>query len=289
VLDSIPGGPHEIIIVDDGSRDRTLELLVEAAASDQRLTVVALSRNFGHQIAVSAGLAYARGDAVVVMDGDLQDEPEAIPRLLEQYEQGYDVVYARRVSRKEPVLLRACYHLFYRLLARMSKIELPLDAGDFALLSRRVVDEINKMGEQHRYIRGLRAWVGFRQTGVDIERNRRQSGSSKYTLRRLIGLALDGVLGFSIAPLRATTYLGIFAVAASSLYALYAILVKLLFHQSPQGFTALIVVMVFLFGLQFVVLGVIGEYVGRIFEQAKARPLYVVDRVIRADVDEGRG
>ncbi len=179
VLDGIPGGPHEIVLVDDGSSDRTWEILERAAEENPRVVAVALSRNFGHQTALGAALDQVAGDVTVLMDGDLQDPPEAIPELLEKYRQGYDVVYVQRVNRKEAWWLRACYHGFYRLLAALSSIHLPLDAGDFGLMSRRVVEEIRRMPEHHRYLRGLRTWVGFRQIGVPIERSARRAGRTK--------------------------------------------------------------------------------------------------------------
>jgi glycosyltransferase involved in cell wall biosynthesis len=279
VLDSLPGGPHEIVFVNDGSTDGTLELLELAAERDARIVVVELSRNFGHQTALAAALDQVSADVVVLMDGDLQDPPEAIPTLIEHYRQGYDVVYAQRVKRKERWWLRTCYYVFYRLLATLSSIELPLDAGDFGLMSRRVIDEIRRMPEHHRYLRGLRTWVGFRQIGVPIERAARHAGKTKYSPLKLLKLASDGIFAFSIVPLRAAAILGAVAIACSFLYALYSAFAKFWLH-SPQGFTAIIFVTTFLSGVNLFFLGIIGEYVGRIYEEAKARPHYVVRRVI---------
>jgi len=279
VLDGIPGGPHEIVFVDDGSSDRTPALLEQAAHEDSRLVVVLLSRNFGHQTALGAALDQVTGDVAVLMDGDLQDPPEAIPALLDAYRQGYDVVYVRRVKRKEPWWLRLCYHLFYRLLAALSSICLPLDAGDFGLMSRRVIEEIRRMPEHHRYLRGMRAWVGFRQIGIPIERSARQAGETKYSFLRLLKLASDGVFAFSIVPLRAASILGAVSIALSSLYSLYALYAKF-FLRSPQGFTALILAITFLSGINLFFLGIIGEYVGRVYEETKARPHYVVSKIV---------
>ncbi len=279
VLDGIPGGPHQIVVVDDGSSDRTWELLEEAADKDPRLAVVALSRNFGHQIALGAALDHVSGDVAVLMDGDLQDPPEAIPLLLNAYNQGYDVVYVQRVNRKEAWWLRACYYLFYRLLALLSSIQLPLDSGDFGLMSSRVIQEIRKMPEHHRYLRGMRTWVGFRQIGIPIERAARSAGRTKYSPLRLLKLASDGIFAFSIVPLRAAALLGAAAIGLSVLYALYAVYVRFWLH-APQGFTALIVAITFLSGVNLFFLGIIGEYVGRVYEEAKARPHYVVRKVI---------
>ncbi len=278
VLDTLPNGPHEIVLVDDGSSDRTLEVLEAAAKDDARLVVVALSRNFGHQIALAAALDHVSGDVVILMDGDLQDPPEAIPLLLETYGKGFDVVYVRRVNRKEAWWLRFCYYVFYRLVALLSSTQLPLDAGDFGLMSRRVIDEMRRMPEHHRYLRGMRSWVGFRQTGIPIERSQRLAGRTKYSPLKLLKLASDGIFAFSIVPLRAAAIMGAFAITLSFLFTLYALYAKFLRH-SPQGFTALIVVVTFLSGVNLFFLGIIGEYVGRIYEEAKARPHYVVRSV----------
>jgi dolichol-phosphate mannosyltransferase len=280
VLDAIPGGPHEMLFVDDGSTDRTLELLEAAAAQDPRVRIVVLSRNFGHQAAFSAALAHVRGDAVVLMDGDLQDAPEDIRSFLPYFEQGYEVVYGRRVRRKENMLLRASYAISYRLISWLSHVTLPLDAGDFALLSRRVVDALNALPERQRYLRGLRSWVGFRQIGIDVERRARWAGRPKYSLRQLAQLAFDGLLAFSVAPLRAAAALGAAAVALSTLFALYAVYVRVALGKSPQGFTALLVAVTFLSGIQLFFMGIIGEYVGRIYEETKGRPTFIVVRVI---------
>jgi len=278
VLDEIPGGPHQVVLVDDGSSDRTWQLLESASEKDPRLVVIALSRNFGHQTALGAALDYVSGDVTVLMDGDLQDPPEAIPTLLESYKQGYDVVYVQRVNRKEAWWLRACYYLFYRLLAALSSIQLPLDAGDFGLMSRRVIDEIRKMPEHHRYLRGMRTWVGFRQIGIPIERAARRAGRTKYSPLRLLKLASDGIFAFSIVPLRAAAIFGATATALSILYSFYALYVKF-WLRAPQGFTALILVITFLSGVNLFFLGIIGEYIGRVYEEAKGRPHYVVRAV----------
>jgi glycosyltransferase involved in cell wall biosynthesis len=279
VLDQMPGGPHQIVLVDDGSSDRTWELLEGATNKDPRLVVVELSRNFGHQTALGAALDYVSGDVTILMDADLQDPPEAIPILVATYKQGYDVVYVQRVNRKEAWWLRACYYLFYRLLAALSSIQLPLDAGDFSLMSRRVIHEIRKMPEHHRYMRGMRTWVGFRQIGVPIERAARRAGRTKYSPLKLLKLASDGIFAFSIVPLRAAAIFGAAATGFSLLYSIYALYVKF-WLRAPQGFTALILAITFLFGVNLFFLGVIGEYVGRVYEEAKGRPHYVIRSVI---------
>jgi glycosyltransferase involved in cell wall biosynthesis len=288
VLDELPGGPHEMVVVDDGSLDRTLEILEAAAEKDTRLVVIALSRNFGHQTALAAALDYVSGDVTVMLDGDLQDPPEAIPTLLNYYREGYDVVYARRIKRQESWWLRACYYLFYRLISALSSTQLPLDAGDFGLMSRRVIEEIKRMPEHHRYLRGMRAWVGFRQIGISIERSAREAGTTKYSPLRLVKLASDGIFAFSIVPLRAAALLGALAIALSILYSLYALFAKF-WLGSPQGFTALILAITFLGGVNLFFLGIIGEYIGRIYEEAKGRPHYVIRKLVdrsRSKTDE---
>jgi polyisoprenyl-phosphate glycosyltransferase len=278
VLDELPGGPHEMVFVDDGSVDRTYEMLAAAAQKDARMLVLSLSRNFGHQAAITAALDHITGDAVVVMDGDLQDIPEVIPEFVEKHQQGFDVVYAKRVRRKEPWILRLCYYVFYRMMASLSDIQLPLDSGDFGLMSRRVVDKLRQMPEHHRYLRGMRTWVGFRQTGIEVERAERHSGRSKYNLMRLLKLAFDGIFAFSIVPIRAAALLGAFVMFLSSLYIVYSIYIRLVLQKSPEGFTAIMVAITFLSGIMLFFLGVIGEYVGRIYEELKARPHYIVAR-----------
>ncbi|PYT53469.1 MAG: glycosyltransferase [Acidobacteria bacterium] len=280
VLDKVQGGPHELLFVDDGSTDGTLALLEEAAQRDSRIMVLSLSRNFGHQAALTAALDHVTGDATVLMDGDLQDEPESIPRLLEKFFEGHDVVYAQRTRRKEAWPLRLSYYVFYRLMARLSDMKLPLDAGDFALMSRRVVEHLQRLQEHHRYLRGLRSWVGFRQIGVPIERSQRHSGRSKYSVFRLLKLASDGIFAFSIVPIRAAAILGAISIGLSGLFAVYTIFAKLFLNQTPKGFTALLLLITFLSGILLFFLGVIGEYVGRIYEESKGRPIYIIGRLI---------
>jgi polyisoprenyl-phosphate glycosyltransferase len=281
VLDSIAGGPHEIVFVDDGSTDGTAELLVKAAA-DPRVVAISLSRNFGHQAALTAALDHVSGDATILMDADLQDEPEMIPVFVKHFLSGYDVVYAQRIERKESAFLRFFYYAYYRLAAGLSGTQLPVDAGDFGLLSRRVVLVLRGMPERHRYLRGLRAWAGFRQIGVPVARARRNAGDSKYGVGQLLRLAFDGIFAFSVVPLRAAAFLGMLAISIASLFGAYALVARIFFEQSPRGFTALILTLIFLSGVQLLFLGIIGEYLGRLYEEAKGRPLYVVADVRRA-------
>lgn len=286
VLDQVPGGPHEMLFVDDGSTDRSFAMLEEAARQDPRIRALSLSRNFGHQAALTAALDHVTGDAIVVMDADLQDVPEVIPQFVAKFEAGYDVVYAQRIRRKEPWLLRLCYFVFYRLMASLSDIRLPLDSGDFGLMSRRVIEQVRLMPEHHRYLRGMRSWVGFRQTGIPVERAERYSGKSKYSLLRLVKLATDGIFAFSIVPIRAAALAGAFVMFFSFCYVLYALYAKIFQHVSPQGFTGLLVAVTFLSGIVLFFLGVIGEYVGRIYEESKGRPQYIVGRVAGQTVPE---
>lgn len=282
VLDGIPGGPHEIVLVDDGSTDRTLEVLDAAAQADPRLVVVALSRNFGHQPALSAALDFVTGDLVVAMDGDLQDRPESIPDLLAKHREGFDVVYAQRVKRKESLALRASYFVYYRLLSSLADTQLPLDSGDFALMTRRVVEQMRAAPEHNRYLRGLRSWVGFRQTGITVERDERFAGTTNYGPLKLLKLASDGIFSFSIVPLRAAALLGLFAIVVTGMFSLYTLYARLVLHRTPVGFTSLMLFMAFLTGVQLFFLGIIGEYVGRIYQETKRRPLYVLGSVRRA-------
>jgi len=282
VLERLANRSYELVFVDDGSTDGSREWLEALASINPCVRVVALSRNFGHQAALTAALEHVSGDVVVLMDGDLQDTPETIPRFLAEYERGYEVVYAIRQDRKESWWLRACYQAFYRTIGRLASIDLPRGAGDFALLSRRVVDQLRHYDERHRYLRGLRTWVGFRQQGIPVERDARHSGKSKYSFAKLFKLAFDGIFSFSVVPLRAATFLGTLTISGSLLFAGYSLFAKF-FLQSPTGFTALILAITFLAGVQLLFLGIIGEYVGRIYEEVKRRPHYVVDRIIDGD------
>lgn len=279
VLDAIPGGPHEVVFVNDGSRDRSQVILEAAAAADARVVVVQFSRNFGHQAALSAALDHATGDVVMTMDADLQDTPEVLPALLARLDEGYEVVVVRRVARKESWWLRASYYTAYRLIAKMSDVPMPVDSGDFSLMSRRVVNVLKALPERERYLRGLRTWVGFRQTTVEVPRAARAAGESKYSMAKLMALALDGAISFSIIPLRLSAAVGFTAFLGALLFSIYAIYDKLRNGRPPQGFTALFVAGTFLAGILLIAIWLIGEYVGRIYEEVKRRPIYVVDSV----------
>ena len=282
LLDSHPG---EAVLVDDGSRDATAAILDELADDDPRFRVIHLSRNFGQQAALAAGLRYSRGQAVVVMDADLQDPPELVPQLIARWREGYQVVYARRTGRElEGPAKRLLAWGYYRILNRLVGLDLPTDTGDFCLMDRQVVDLLNAMPERNRYIRGLRAWVGFRQTAVGFQRPARHAGSVKYTFRRSLGLALNGIISLSKAPLRLATYFGFLVSLASFLLAITYIVQRLRGQEAfVKGWASTVVIMLFLGGVQLLTIGIIGEYLSRIYDEVKQRPLYVVRS------DPGRG
>jgi dolichol-phosphate mannosyltransferase len=277
---------YEVVLVDDGSRDRSLAVMLREARSDPHLKVVKLSRNFGHQAAVSAGLRRAQGDAVVVMDADLQDPPEVIAEFLEHWRQGSKVVYGIRTHRKEGALKRAAYSTFYRALHRISDIHIPRDSGDFCLMDREVIEALKAMPEQVRFVRGLRAYAGFSQKGIRYERAARAAGRESYNLARLLKLAADGLFGFSMFPLRLASYLGFLIAVPSLLAVVFFVLQRLLGFtvfgrdatQVP-GIATLAIGLFFLGGLILIILGIIGEYLGRIYLEVKRRPSYVVERL----------
>ncbi len=272
--------PVWILFVDDGSRDRTPELLTEASRRNARMAYLRLSRNFGHQTAVTAGLMHARGDAVVVLDADLQDPPEIVPQMLARWREGYDVVYGVRENRKESALLRGAYALFYRILKRIANVDIPLDAGDFSLMDRRVVDRINELPEHNRFIRGLRGWVGFRQIGLPYSRDARQAGEPKYNLRRLLNLAMNGLISFSSIPLQMASWMGALSSLLGFGLMIWAAISGLIHGKTPPGWASLAVIILVFGGIQLIVLGIIGEYLSRIFDEVKCRPHFIVDRAL---------
>ncbi|MEA5616314.1 glycosyltransferase family 2 protein [Cronbergia sp. UHCC 0137] len=271
-------GQVELILIDDGSRDRSLSIIRELHHCDNRVRYLSLARNFGHQIAVTAGLNFVQGKCIIVMDADLQDPPELILTMIEKWHEGYQVVYAQRISRKkETWLKRFTAYLFYRILRRLAKVDIPADTGDFCLMDKQVVDILNSMPERNRYIRGLRAWVGFRQTSVLFERDPRFAGTVKYTFGKSWALALDGIISFSTVPLRLATYIGIL----SAFIALFMILLVLYWRLSEPfspviGYTLITISMFFLGSIQLICIGILGEYIGRIYEEVKVRPLYTL-------------
>ena len=272
----------EVVLVNDGSKDRTEELMRVIALRDKRFQCVFLSRNFGHQLALSASMAAARGtEAIMCIDGDLQDPPELLDEFYKLYQQGYDVVYAVRKNRKESWLLKAMFHYYYRIQKRLVNIDTALDSGDFALLSRSVVNVMNQLPEESRYLRGLRSWVGFKQIGYEYDRPERAAGETKYPISKRIKIALNGIFNFSELPIRLITNLGIATIAVALIYFVYTVVKKfVLGMEVADGFTGLLFAIILFSGVQLLSLGVIGEYMLRIFFQVKGRPLFIVKEKI---------
>jgi glycosyltransferase involved in cell wall biosynthesis len=271
-------GAWEAVYVNDGSLDATLATLHALRRADPRVAVVNLSRNFGKEIATTAGLDHARGDAIIVIDADLQDPPEVIPAMVVAWGQGFDTVYAQRRARPgETRLKRASAALFYRMMRHAGQVELPPDTGDFRLMSRRVVDAVRQLREQHRFMKGVFAWVGFPSCAVPYDRAPRHAGATKWSYWKLWNLALEGITSFTVMPLKIATYLGLFVALLSVIYAAEVVVKKLLLGNSVPGYPSLMAVVLFLGGVQLVTLGVIGEYLGRVFNETKQRPLYLVE------------
>ena len=274
------GFDFEVVFVNDGSKDRTPEMLDSICRSDPRFKAMHFSRNFGHQAAVTAGLHAVTGQCAVVIDADLQDPPELILEMLKLWREGFQVVYAQKTEREGAgFLLGHAYRLFYRIVGKMSEVEIPVDTGDFSLMDRQVVDLLNAMPERNRYVRGLRAWLGFKQTAIRFERPSRFAGETKYSFSKLVGLAVDGLMSVSKAPLRLAMYMGFFTSAASFLLGLFFAIQQILgYAHTARGWASTIVVVLFLGGIQLICIGVIGEFIGRIYDEVKQRPLYVVAR-----------
>ena len=272
----------EIILVDDGSTDDTTILIENICKKDNRFLGVILSRNYGHQLAVSAGMKYVNGKkGAMIIDGDLQDPPELVNEFYDLLINGFDVIYAVRKNRKESYIKKIAYSAYYRLQRSISSFNIPIDSGDFSMLSRRVVDNMNNMPEQNRYLRGMRAWVGFKQIGYEYNRDERQDGNSKYSWGKLFELAFNGIFNFSDFPIKFITKLGFFTILFSLIYFAYNIYRKFYYNDVPQGFSALILAIILFSGVQLISLGLIGEYVLRIYDQVRNRPLYVVDKIIQ--------
>jgi dolichol-phosphate mannosyltransferase len=279
----------EVIYVDDGSRDATAERLRDIQAHDPHTKVIRLSRNFGHQIAVTAGVSYARGDAVVLIDADLQDPPEVIGEMVAKWREGFQVVYGQRVERAGETRFKLwTARAFYRLINRLSEVPIPLDTGDFRLMDRVVVDALCRMSERHRLLRAMTSWVGFRQAAVPYRRAERFAGSSKYPLGKMLGLALDGIVSFSTVPLRIVTCVGLGFSCLSMVGVIYALAARLLSDNWVPGWTFIFIAVLLMGGLQLVFLGVIGEYIGRIYSEAKARPLFLVLEELGVDAGAAR-
>ncbi len=273
--------PIEIVLVNDGSKDSTPALMNNLALSDSKYQCVFLSRNHGHQLALTAGLSVARGTkAVLILDGDLQDPPELIDSFLAKLNEGYDVIYGVRKKRKESLVKRIAYWTYYRLMNEISQIDLPLDSGDFGMISRKALNYLNAMPEQNRYIRGMRSWIGFKQIGIEYERSARFAGETKYSWKKLFELAYSGIFNFSSFPVKFITRLGIASIIIAIIYLLYVLIEKFFFDGVPSGFTSLIAAIIMFSGVQLISLGIIGEYVLRIYQQSQQRPLFIIDKII---------
>jgi dolichol-phosphate mannosyltransferase len=267
----------ELVLVDDGSTDGSTEKIRELAEVDKHIRPVIFARNFGHQIAVTAGLDYARGEAVVIIDSDLQDPPEVILDMIAKWREGYEVVYAVRAEREGESWFKLwTASLFYRIIYRITDVKIPLDTGDFRLMDRKVVDVMNSMRERHRFLRGMSAWVGFKQIGVEYKRAARQIGTTKYPFRKMLRLALNAVTGFSYFPLQVATYIGFFAAGIAILAIPVVIIMRMTGSQAFFGQATTLIAVLFLGGVQLISLGILGEYIGRLYDEAKGRPLYIV-------------
>ncbi len=276
VMDQL-GEPWELVLVDDGSSDGSTEVMRSLAAEDPRVRPVIFARNFGHQLAVTAGLDYSRGDAVVIIDADLQDPPEVIPDLANKWREGFDVVYAVRSHREgETRFKELTASFFYRMIRRITDVDIPMDTGDFRLLDRKVVNAMGMMKERHRFLRGMSAWVGFRQAGVSYRRAARFAGETKYPFRKMFGFAINAVTSFSFFPLQIATYLGLICAGVSALAIPVVIALRLAGSQAFFGQATTLIAVLFLGGVQLISLGILGAYVGRLYDEAKGRPLYIV-------------
>lgn len=279
------GYPFEIIYVNDGSSDSTLSILRSLSNNDKHVAIIDLSRNFGKEIAMSAGLDFACGDAVVIIDADLQDPPELIPALINEWKNGYDVVYARRKVREgETWLKKLTAHLFYRIIQRMTNVQIPEDTGDFRLMSRRAVDSMKELRERHRFMKGLYAWIGYPQTAVEYQRDPRFAGQTKFNYWKLWNFALEGITSFTIAPLKVATYLGFLTAVGAFLYGLFIVLKTIMIGGDLPGYPSIMVVILFLGGIQLISIGLIGEYLGRTYVEVKQRPLYLINKYDPADI-----
>lgn len=286
VLDSLKL-PYELIFINDGSHDNSIDLLRQLAKLDEKVKYIDFSRNFGHQVAVSAGLQHAKGEKIVIIDADLQDPPELIADLLEKSNEGYEVVYAKRIARKgETWLKKQTAKLFYRILKAITNIEIPLDTGDFRIMDRKVVEILNKMPEKHKFLRGQIAWVGFRQSFIEYERAERQSGSTGYTYRKMLRFALDGITAFSDLPLKIVTWFGFLVSFVAFIVILFAFYSRFITQDYEKGWTSIMVSVLFIGGIQMIAIGIIGEYLSRMNSDIRKRPLYIVKDSNLDNLDE---
>ncbi len=279
-MDSLANYDYELIFVDDGSNDDTLTILEQIAFHDINVKIISFSRNFGHQIAITAGLDRVSGDTAVIIDADLQDPPELIPKMLEKWEEGFQVVYAKRTAREgEKRLKRWTAALFYWLLNQLTDIKIPQNTGDFRLIDRKVILEMRKMKERNRFVRGLSSWVGFKQIGIEYKRNQRYAGETKYSFRKMLKFALDGIFSFSQKPLKIATNIGFFSIFVGLLLIIYVFFGKFFFPEiTVPGWASLLIAVVFFGGVQLFTIGIIGEYIGRIYDEIKNRPLYIIKK-----------
>ncbi|MGE5614064.1 MAG: glycosyltransferase family 2 protein [Bacillota bacterium] len=285
VMDST-GEPYEIIFVNDGSRDGTLGKIREIAKSDKNICLISFSRNFGHQSAITAGMDYSKGQAVIVIDADLQDPPEVMLKMIEKWKEGYEVVYGLRIKRKgETLFKKVTAKIYYRILNKLTDVDIPADVGDFRLIDRKVCDALKKLPERNRYVRGLISWLGFKQTGVEFEREERLAGETKYSLGKMIKLAIDGITSFSYKPLKLASYMGAVISALGFLYLLVVVCQKLFTDTTIQGWASLVAITLFFNGIILIILGIIGEYIRRIYDEAKGRPIYIISEMVGFDED----
>lgn len=276
VMDSVQE-PYEIVFVNDGSRDKTAAIISEICETDKNIKFVDFSRNFGHQVAITAGMDFAEGDTIVVIDGDLQDPPEVIPKMIQKWKEGFDVVYGKRTERKgETFFKKFTSKAFYRFLRKMTDVDIPVDTGDFRLIDRKVCDALKHINEKNRYIRGLISWLGFKQSAVEFSRDKRFAGETKYPLKKMLRFAFDAITSFSYKPLKLASYAGMFLSLFSFIYLLIVLYQRFFTNKAIQGWASTMAVSLFFNGIVLLILGIIGEYIGRIYDEAKGRPLYVI-------------
>jgi dolichol-phosphate mannosyltransferase len=275
----------EIIFIDDGSTDNSFELITEIAQKNRKnIKVIRFSRNFGHQIAITAGIDYASGDVVIIMDSDFQDPPEIIPEMIKKWEEGYEIVYAKRRKRKDSLLKKLTAYLFYRLLQKMANLNIPVDVGDFRLMDKKVVNALRQMREHSRFMRGLTSWVGFKQTHVLFDRNERKYGKTSYSFIKMIKFAIDGITSFSYIPLRIATYFGFLSALLGIIGIIYSLYWRIFLpERTISGWTTITIAVLFLGGMQLIILGIVGEYIGRIYTEIQNRPLYLISQKINFD------
>ncbi len=283
------GESYEIIFINDGSKDKTKDMLSELCKSDSRIKLVDFARNFGHQVAITAGMDYAAGECMVIIDGDLQDPPELIPDMIKLWRNGNDVVYGKRISRQgETFFKKITSKVFYRLLHSLTDVDIPVDTGDFRLIDRRVCEALKQLPERSRYVRGLMSWVGFKQVAIEFERSERFAGETKYPLKKMLKLAMDGIMSFSYKPLKISSYIGSLLSFFSFIYFIIVLIQRIFFpHTAQSGWASLIAVSLFFNGIILLMLGIIGEYIGRIYDEARGRPLYIISELKNMEDREG--